>query len=124
MPLPRLLAEINKRVFNPRQLKNDKWVVLTHRGRSSGTDYQTPLEAFRDGDSYLFILMYGTESDWVKNVMASGHAKLRDKSGEVVGLESPRLVAEAEFWTRIPADTKPPAGFMNVHDFLEMEIAA
>lgn len=123
MPLPRLLAEINKRVFNPRQLNNEKWVVITHQGRSSGATYQTPLEAFRVADSYLFILMYGTESDWVKNVFASGQATLREKSGNVVRLESPRIVPEGEFWDRMPSDVKPPARFMNVHDFLEMTVA-
>lgn len=123
MPLPRLLAEINKRVFNPREVNKDKWVVLTHKGRDSGKEYQTPLDAHRDGDSYLFVLMYGTGSDWVKNVFAAGGAKLRDKGAELE-LTEPRLVPEDEFWARMPDDSKPPAGFMNVHDFLEMDIAA
>jgi len=123
MPLPRLLAEINKRVFNPREVKKDKWVVLTHKGRASGKEYQTPLAAHRDGDSYLIVCMYGTGSDWVQNVFAAGGAKLRDKDDEFELVE-PRLVPEDEFWARMPESWKPPAGFMNVHDFLEMEIGS
>lgn len=123
MPLPRLLAQINKRIFNPREVKKDKWVVLTHRGRNSGKEYQTPLAAHRDGDSYLIVLMYGTGSDWVKNVFAAGGARIRDK-GQEYELTEPRLVSEEQFWPRMPADWKPPADFMNVHDFLEMDIAA
>ena len=122
MPLPRLLAEVNKRVFNPRQVKSDRWVVLTHQGRSSGREYQTPLAAHRDGDSYLIVLMYGTKSDWVRNVFAAGGAKLRDKDEEF-DVVAPRLVPEEEFWPRMPETWKPPAGFMNVHDFLELSIA-
>lgn len=123
MPLPRLLAEINKRVFNPREVKKDKWVVLTHKGRTSGQEYQTPLAAHRDGDSYLIVLMYGPDSDWVRNVFAAGGAKLRDKDEEFE-LTAPRLVGEDDFWPRMPEDWNPPPGFMNVHDFLEMDIAA
>lgn len=124
MPLPRLLAEINKRVFNPRAAKQqDKWVLLTHEGRASGRTYQTPLEAFRVGDSYLFILMYGTESDWVRNVLAAGRARLREKGGGEVELRQPRLVPENEFWELMPDDHKRPPSFLNVHDFLELKIA-
>jgi len=123
MPLPRLLAEVNKRVFNPREVKKDRWVVLIHKGRTSGTEYQTPLAAHRDGDSYLIVLMYGTDSDWVKNLFAAGEAKLRDKD-EVFVLTNPRMVTEDDFWPRMPEDWKPPAGFMNVHEFLELDIAA
>ena len=123
MPLPRLLAKVNKRVFNPREVKKDRWVVLTHWGRTSGKEYETPLAAHRDGDSSLIVLMYGTESDWVRNVFAAGGAKLRDKDEEFE-LGAPRLVPEDEFWSRMPEDWKPPPSFMNVHDFIELDIAA
>ena len=123
MPLPRLLAEINKRVFNPRQVNKDKWVVLTHVGRSSGKEYQTPLEAHRDGDRYLIVCMYGTESDWVRNVFAAGGAKLRDNDVEF-DLTNPRLVDEEDFRSRMPTSWNPPPSFMNVHDFIELDIAA
>ena len=123
MPLPRLLAKVNKRVFNPREVKKDKWVVLTHKGRSSGNEYQTPLAAHRDGDSYLIVCMYGTDSDWVRNVFAAGGAKLRDKDDEFE-LTDPRLVPEEEFWARMPEDWNAPPSFMNVHDFIELDIAA
>ncbi len=122
MPLPRLLAKINKRVFNPRQARNDKWVVVIHEGRKSGRVYETPVARLRDGNSYLFVLMYGTESDWVRNVLAAGKAELRDGS-KTHTVTNPRLVPEEEFWSRVPSGVKPPPGFMNVHDFLELEIA-
>ncbi len=123
MPLPRLLAEINKRVFNPREIKKDKWVVLTHTGRTSGETYQTPLAGYRVDNGYLFILMYGSGSDWVRNVFAAGGAKLADGS-DTFELTNPRLVDEAEVWPRMPQDVKPPASFMNVNEYLEMDIVA
>ena len=45
---------------------------MTHRGRTSGRAYQTPINVFRRGDAYLFFLTYGADVDWVKNVLASG----------------------------------------------------
>ncbi len=45
MPMPLWFGQINKRVFNKMELKKGTRPVLTHVGRSSGTTYQTPLEA-------------------------------------------------------------------------------
>jgi hypothetical protein len=42
MPLPRWLAHINKRVFNPMEVRRGARPVLIHTGRSSGKTYRTP----------------------------------------------------------------------------------
>ena len=91
MPVPMWVAQINKRVFNKMELKRGKRPVLTHKGRSSGTTYRTPLDAHRANDSFIFILMYGSDSDWVRNVMASGSAglKIMNDSWDLV---TPRLI--------------------------------
>ena len=122
MPLPRLIAQINKRVFNPRQLNDDRWVVLTHAGRSSGNVYRTPLAGYRADDSYVFVLMYGSESDWVRNVLAAGAAHLED-GDEELDLANPRLIAEDVAWQLIPEGVKPPPKFLNVTEYLQMDIA-
>ena len=44
MPLPRWLAHINKRVFNPMEVRRGARPVLIHTGRSSGKTYRTPLD--------------------------------------------------------------------------------
>lgn len=43
--------------------------VLTHVGRTSGKTYRTPLDAHRVEGGYVFILVYGPRSDWVRNVL-------------------------------------------------------
>ena len=59
MPLPRWLAHINKRVFNPMEVRRGARPVLIHTGRSSGKTCRTPLHAHRLPDGYLFIPLYG-----------------------------------------------------------------
>lgn len=65
--------------------------IVTHRGRRSGREYRTPVNVFRRGDRYLFVLTYGSESDWVRNVMAAGACSLRTR-GRDVALVGPELV--------------------------------
>ena len=119
MPLPRWLAQINKRTFNKMELKRGKRPVLTHVGRSSGKPYRTPLDAHPVEGGYIFIVNYGTlKSDWVKNILASGKADLR-VGGDELELVSPRLISKDEALQRLPEGTKPPPGF--VTEFMQME---
>jgi len=121
MPMPRWLAQINKRVFNRIELKRDVRPVLIHTGRSSGTTYRTPLDAHPIDDGYLFIPMYGPLTDWVKNVMAAGTGKLRI-DGREIELVSPRLVRKDVAWQLLTATTKTPPGISNETDLLLMDI--
>ena len=121
MPLPRLLAQINKRTFNKREVKRNKYAVLTHVGRSSGKTYRTPLEVHERDGGYLIILMYGSKSDWVKNVLADRKASLR-LDGNDIDLVSPRVVDWDIGWAQMPASAKPPASFLRVTEFLQMDV--
>ena len=91
MPLPRWLAHINKRVFNPMEVRRGARPVLIHTGRSSGKTYRTPLDAHALPDGYLFIPLYGPRTDWVKNVLLAQAARLC-VDGHEIELQSPRLV--------------------------------
>lgn len=121
MPLPRWLAQINKRVFNPREIRRGIQPVLIHVGRSSGRTYRTPLDAHPLGDGYLFIPLYGPRTDWVKNVLAAGSARLSIRSEEIE-LESPRLVRRRDVWPLLPATTKTPPGISDESDLLRMDV--
>jgi len=121
MPMPRWLAQVNKRVFNRIEVKRGVRPVLIHEGRSSGTTYQTPLDAHPVEDGYLFIPMYGPHTDWVKNVMAAGTAKLRI-DGREIELVSPRLVKKDVAWQLLPATTKTPPGISDKTGLLRMDI--
>lgn len=91
MPMPLRWGHINKRIFNPLELRRGKRPVIRHVGRSSGTTYRTPLDAHAVDGGYIFILVYGSGSDWVQNILAAGTATLEIDGGNVQ-LTSPRIV--------------------------------
>jgi deazaflavin-dependent oxidoreductase (nitroreductase family) len=64
--------------------------VVIHRGRRSGRLYETPVSVFAAKDGYVFALIYGPDTDWVKNVLAAGGCELRTR-GHATRLTSPRL---------------------------------
>jgi deazaflavin-dependent oxidoreductase (nitroreductase family) len=121
MPVPRWVARVNKRVFNKMELKRGVRPVLRHVGRSSGKTYRTPLDAHAVDDGYLFILVYGSGSDWVRNVLASGTATL-EIGGDEIDLGSPRVLHRDAARQQLPATTKAPPDFMRVTEYLRMDL--
>ena len=69
--------------------------IVTHRGRKSGRMSHTPVNVFRRGDAYLSFLTYGSDVEWVKNVLASGSCTLEIR-GQIVDLVEPRLITDPE----------------------------
>lgn len=121
MPLPRVLARINKRVFNPWEIRRGVRPVLIHVGRSSGKTYRTPLDAHPVPDGYLFIPMYGPRTDWLKNVLVAGAARL-SLGGEEFELESPRMVRKGDVWSLLATTTKTPPGISDESQLLRMDV--
>lgn len=120
MPMPLWWGHVNKNVFNPRALKSGKWKILTHVGRISGRVYRTPLDATQVDGTYLFILVYGSRADWVRNVLASGNATL-EEGREVIELTAPRLVS-ADVARPLLEGALPP-DWLKIDEFLQMDIS-
>src|SRR5271169_3065630 len=49
------------------------FAIVKHRGRTSGKEYQTVVNAFRKGNVLAIGLAHG-KTNWVKNVLAAGEA--------------------------------------------------
>lgn len=122
MPMPGWWGQINKRVFNPLELKRGIRPVLTHVGRTSGSTYLTPLDAHLVDGGYVFILVYGSRSDWVRNVLSAGTARLT-VGGEDVELTAPRLIDQDEAWSVLPATVKRPPRVLRITEYLRMDVA-
>ena len=121
MALPRWLARINRRVFNPIEIRRGVRPVLIHVGRSTGRTYSTPLDAHAVEGGYVFIPMYGPSTDWLRNVLAAGTALLRIK-GQEIELDTPRLVRKREVWPLVAATTKKPPGITDESQLLRMDV--
>ena len=116
MALPRWLAKVNKRIFNPREVRRGRYPVLIHVGRRSGRTFHTPMDAFPTDTGYICVVRYGAESDWVRNTLAAGRVRLRVGDDELE-LTSPRVVSHEEAVTRFD----PPDNFTRADDYLLLE---
>ena len=123
MPMPLWWGQINKRLFNPRALNSGKWDVITHVGRVSGETYRTPLDATEVDGNFLFIVVYGSRSDWVQNILASGSAIL-ETGDEVVDLISPRLIRGRSARAKLEGVVTLPPRFLKVDEYLQMDISS
>ena len=98
MPLPRALAELNRRVGNPIvgtiAGTTPGFGIVTHRGRHSGRVYRSPVMVFRRGGGYRIALAYGRDADWLKNIRAAREFEL-ETLGRTVTLTSPTIGRDA-----------------------------
>jgi deazaflavin-dependent oxidoreductase (nitroreductase family) len=82
-------------VLRPLARRLPAFGVVIHRGRTSGRVYETPVNVFREREAYLFFLTYGSDAQWVKNILAAGSCSLETR-GRVVQLVEPELVTDPE----------------------------
>lgn len=97
----------NKRVLNPAMMLvagRKYWysAVIQHVGRRSGKNYATPVVADRTSDGFIIPLPYGTEVDWLRNVLAAGRATIQVK-GETHPVTAPKVIDAAEAFPLVPA---------------------
>ena len=95
--------------------------VLTNTGRRTGETYRTPINVFRRNDRYVFFLTYGSDVQWVKNVLAAGGCSLRTL-GRDQRLVDPKLIVDP---TRrlVPRPVRTVGRLMGVTEFLQMRAA-
>ena len=74
------------------------FTVVKHRGRKSGTPYETTVTSFRKGNTLAIGLIHG-KTNWVKNVLAAGEADVHLFSGDI-HITNPRV---------LPAGTDDPS---------------
>ena len=77
------------------------FAILTHTGRKTGRKYQTPINVFKRGNHYLFFLTYGSDVQWVKNVLATASASIETR-GRVVELVEPELITDPKLGAAPP----------------------
>lgn len=109
--VPRFVARANKYITNPIQSlwapHLAPWAVVEHVGRTSGTAYSTPVLGWMEDDRIAIPLVYGNDSDWVRNVLAAGEFTLirggvryQIAGPRIVPPDSPDIVGAARFLGR------------------------
>lgn len=90
------LIRLQRAVINPRQLRSAGTPgayasVIRNRGRTSGRQYETPVGAVATVDGFVIGLVYGSRSNWLKNVLASGSATVVHE-GHTYEVDRPEVV--------------------------------
>jgi deazaflavin-dependent oxidoreductase (nitroreductase family) len=95
MKLSRRVARFNKVVNNRVQgvyaWLVPPWAVILHRGRRSGRSYRTPVLAFRQEQALVVALLYGEDSDWLRNLRAARGGRVV-RMGRTFELGEPRVL--------------------------------
>ena len=65
--------------------------VIRHRGRVSGRPYETPVGAVATDDGFVIALVYGSRTNWLQNVLASGSATIVHE-GQTYQVDRPEIV--------------------------------
>jgi deazaflavin-dependent oxidoreductase (nitroreductase family) len=65
--------------------------IVRHVGRVSGRAYETPVGVIATDEGFLIILPYGTQTSWLRNVMAAGEAELVTE-GATYTVDQPELI--------------------------------
>ena len=93
--------------------------VIRHVGRSSGREYETPVSALSADGGFLIALPYGPNTDWLKNVLASGAATIVDQ-GTTYTVDHPEVVPLSEAEPELPPDTLRPLHLFRVEACLRV----
>jgi deazaflavin-dependent oxidoreductase (nitroreductase family) len=127
-PLPRLavIRPFTTHVFNRFSRHIAGWMplfgILEYPGRKSGKTYRTPMNVFRNGDDWIFALTYGSDVQWVKNVIAAGGCRVISRR-KTYGLVNPRLFVDKSRGL-MPFPVRQFLGLLRVSEFMRMSPAS
>lgn len=76
--------------------------VIRHRGRTTGRTYETPVWAVPAEDGFVIAIVYGSRTDWLKNVLASGAAAIVH-DGDTYAVGQPEIVLMESVRAYFPA---------------------
>jgi deazaflavin-dependent oxidoreductase (nitroreductase family) len=91
----RLINRFSKHVMNPVMLRlsgrSGPSAIVHHVLRRSGTPYATPVIAHQSHQDVVIPLPYGTDVDWLRNLLATGKAVV-DLEGRSIRVNEPAVV--------------------------------
>lgn len=123
IPIPKAIARFNRYVTNPIARRIAGWApmfaIVYHQGRHSGNRYATPINIFRIDAGFVIALTYGSDVDWVKNLIAAGGAEIRHRS-HTIRIADPTSVSSDEGMAAMPPLVRLILRMINVTQFLRV----
>jgi deazaflavin-dependent oxidoreductase (nitroreductase family) len=96
--------------------------IVVHVGRRTRTVYRTPVNVFRTKDGFRIALVYGRDSEWVRNALAHGAVRLVSRRREYE-LTDPQLVSDPHR-QHVPLPARWFLALLRVTEFLDFHRAA
>jgi deazaflavin-dependent oxidoreductase (nitroreductase family) len=116
MKFPPLVERLQIKYINPviRPLARylPTFAIIKHRGRTSGKEYETVVNAFRKGNVLAIGLAHG-KTNWVKNVLAAGEADVHLFRRDV-HITNPRVLPAGSDDPALPQFSRRAARSMGV----------
>jgi deazaflavin-dependent oxidoreductase (nitroreductase family) len=119
--MARFNRAVTNRLTSPFAERLPGFGIVVHTGRRTGRIHRTPVNAFRTADGYVVALTYGSDAQWVRNVLAAGGCRLVTR-GREHRLAEP-VVVHDERRTAVPAPVRVPLGLARVTEFLRLRDA-
>jgi deazaflavin-dependent oxidoreductase (nitroreductase family) len=126
MQVPRVMRRVNRaftnRIMGPVAGLVPPLARVHHAGRKSGRRYRTPVLAFPVEGGLLTPLPYGTDTDWVLNLLEAGDGEL-EILGRRTAVTSPRIVGAEEAIPLLPGAVQPLLRLLDLPGFLLVDRA-
>ena len=116
-PFRNFLKRFNAVARNISGSRGSTWGLLTHVGRRSGRDYQTPLAVHPYRNGFLVPLTYGPRTDWYRNLVAAGTGTLAWQ-GQTYRVERPEIVSGREPMRAWPLASRIILPLAGIHEFV------
>ncbi|SOX54380.1 nitroreductase family deazaflavin-dependent oxidoreductase, partial [Mycobacterium ahvazicum] len=115
----------NKRLLNPLMLHmagRKHWYasVIEHTGRHSGKQYTTPVVTERVSGGFIVPLPYGTDVDWLRNVLAAGHATIR-ADGRSYRVVEPEIISAESAAAELRPERRRTYDLFKVKNYLTVK---
>lgn len=117
----------NKYVTNPVMMRfagRRHWyaAVICHTGRRSGKSYATPVVAEKVEGGFVIPLPYGTEVDWLRNVVHAGRATIRFQ-GLTFDVVEPGIIDAEAAEPRLSPERRRSFRRLRIGKYLELRLA-
>jgi deazaflavin-dependent oxidoreductase (nitroreductase family) len=93
--------------------------VIHHRGRRSGREYDTPVQAYPTRNGVLVGLAYTSNAQWARNVLAAGAASMT-RAGRTSTIRNPRRRGP-DALRDLPGPVALMMRALDIEDFLEFD---
>ena len=115
----------NKRLLNPLMMRfagRKHWYasVIEHTGRRSGKHYATPVVVEQVPEGFVIPLPYGARVDWLRNVVAAGHANIR-AHGQSYRVVQPEIISAEVATRQLRPERRRTYDLLGVKNYLQVK---